>query len=180
MEEVALRYGEALYSLAVETNKISQIQNEIKLIKEVIADNKEFIKLISSPFLSIAERSEKIEEIFKSFDQQIISFLCVIIRNNRADLLFDIFDAFNSCCNEHFNVKEGLLISSHGLNKDIINKIENKIATLEGCKVSLKLKIDPQLIGGFKVVINEHQYDTSIKKQIEQLRGNLLLGGKAK
>lgn len=174
MEEVALRYGEALYMLALEEKKLISLQSEASNVKAVLLDNRKFIKVISSPFLSKKEREEMIKNIFKDIDKSLLSFLLVILKNNRFDMVLDILEVFNDYCNREQGIKEGVLFASEPVSEETLKNIEAKIAKLENTKVALKVKIDPSLIGGFKVVINEHQYDTSIAKQIEMMRKNLL------
>ena len=82
--------------------------------------------------------------------------------------------AFNSLCNDHKGVKEGLIYSAFALDKVTVNKIKDKISQLEHMDVELIPHIDPTLIGGVKVVINSHVYDGSIKNQLEKMQIDLL------
>lgn len=174
MLEVALRYAEALYMLAVEENNLLSLQSEANEIKKLLIDNEKYIKVLSSNFLSKNEREELLSSTFKSVDKTISAFLHIILLNNRFNLIIDILEAFNDYCNRHQGIKEGIIFTTMPMEPSTLEKIEEKISKLENTKVHLKVKIDPSLIGGYKVVINEHQYDRSIAKQIEMMRKNLL------
>jgi len=174
MNELALRYGSALFSLASETNKVSELQLEMKELKKIIDDNPDFVTLLNNDFLSIDERKAIIDTLLKDFDDSIICFIKIIVENGRAKYLSDIVISFNSLCNEYRGVKEGLLISTIPIDNKLKSEIEAKISIKEKQKVELINKIDPSLIGGVKVVINDHVYDGSIKNQIEAMRTNLL------
>ena len=174
MNQIAQTYAEALFSLGLEENKLTKLQDEIKALSEIIDDNEGFLLLLDSRFLDRNERKEISDKILKDFDNDIVNLIKVIIDNNRIEYIKDILQAFNSLCNEYKGVKEGLIYSAFPLNKETINKIKKKISQIEKMDVELISRIDPSLIGGVKVVINSHVYDGSIKNQLEKMQIDLL------
>ncbi len=174
METVSSRYGLALYSLALEEKKVEALQKEVKEIRSIFKENTDFIMILGSSFLSLKERQEILEKTLVKVDERIISLIEVVMENNRTNVLMDIFDSFNSYCNEYLGVSEGKIISAFKLEQTVIKQIEEKISKIEKQKVELKNEIDPSLIGGVKVVIHDHIYDGSIKHQIETMKIDLL------
>ncbi len=174
MENVASRYGLALYSLALEENKIDSWQTDVKTLKGIFLENPDFIMILGSSFISLEERIDILEKTLKGVDKNIVALIDVIMENNRTDLLIDVFDSFNSYCNQYRGVSEGLIYSTLKLDQTVIDQIEKKISKIEGSKVELKNVIDPSLIGGVKVVIKDRIYDGSIKHNIEMMKKDLL------
>ena len=174
MNQIAQTYAEALFSLGLEDKKLTKLQDEGKTLSEIIHDNEDFLLLIDSRFMSREERQDIASKILKDFDEDIVSFVKVLIANNRTNYIKDVLEAFNSLCNEYKGVKEGLIYSAFPLDKETLNKIKNKISQIEGMDVELISRIDPSLIGGVKVVINSHVYDGSIKNQLEKMQIDLL------
>lgn len=174
MNQVAQTYAEALFSLGLEEKKLPKLQDEGKALSEIIEDNEDFLLLLDSRFMTREERQDIATKILKNFDEDIVSFVKVLIVNNRTNYIKDVLQAFNSLCNEYKGVKEGLIYSAFPLNKETINKIKNKISQIEKMDVELISRIDPSLIGGVKVVINSHVYDGSIKNQLEKMQIDLL------
>ena len=174
MESVASRYGLALYSLALEENKIDSWQKDVKTLKSIFEENTDFIMILGSSFLSLEERIEILEKTLVGVDERIVALIDVIMENNRTDLIFDIFESFNSYCNQYRGVSEGLIYSTLKLDQTVIDQIEKKISKIENNKVELKNVIDPSLIGGVKIVIKDRIYDGSIKHSIEMMKKDLL------
>lgn len=174
MNQLAQTYAEALFSLGLEENKLSKLQEEEKALLEIIENNEDFLLLLDSRFMSREERQDIAVKILKDFDDDIVNFIKVIIDNNRTNYIKDVLQAFNSLCNEYKGVKEGLIYSAYPLSKEVINKIKKKISQIEKMDVELIPHIDPSLIGGVKVVINSHVYDGSIKNQLEKMHIDLL------
>lgn len=174
MNEIASRYGTALFSLALERNQVSEYQGEVKELKRIFKENSDFVMVLGSSFETIENRIEMVDKTLVNVNDDIKSLIKILIENNRINLLLDVFTAFNSSCNEYRGIDEGLVYSTIPLDEKTINKIEEKISKIESRNVELINKIDPNLIGGVKVVIDGHIYDGSIKNQIEMMKKNLL------
>ena len=174
MESVASRYGLALYSLAMDKNRILEWQKEVKELTSVLKENTDFIMVLGSSFITLKERLEMVDKSFVGVDEEIIALIKVVMENNRMHMILDIFESFNSYCNEYRGVCEGLVYSTLKLDQKVINQIEEKISKIERHKVELKNVIDPTLIGGVRVVIHDRIYDGSIKHHLEMMKKDLL------
>ncbi len=174
MENVSSRYALALYSLADDLNKVESWQQEVKELKRIFIENTDFVMILGSSFLPIIERQEIMNKTLKGVDENIKALISVIMDNNRTDLLLDVFDDFNTYCNEHRGIREGYIYSTLKLDEKVISEIEEKISKLENNKVELKNVVDPSLIGGVKIVVHDHIYDGSIKHHIEMMKKDLL------
>ena len=174
METVSSRYGLALYSLALEENKISSWQEEVRELSRIFKENTDFIMVLGSSFISLEERQEILEKSLVGVDKEIVALISVVMENNRINLIFEIFESFNSYCNQYRGVSEGLIYSTVKLEEKVISQIEEKVSKIENSKVELKNVIDPSLIGGVKIVIKDHIYDGSIKHHINMMKQDLL------
>ena len=99
--------------------------------------------------------------------------LYVLIDKNRIENYDDIFKEFIHLCNEELNIKEGIIETPRPLNKDLIKKLEDTLSK-DGKKVELYEKIDKSLISGFKITIDNHVIDNSLKNKINDLENTLL------
>ena len=174
MNEIAARYGTALYSIAADRNEIYSLQQECKELKKVLLENPGFITLLNNSFLTHEEREEIIDKTIFAFDKDIINLVKVLMNNNRSRYIIEVLDAFNSLCNNARNVSEGLIYSVNPLDEQSKKILEEKISKLENVDVELINKIDHTLIGGIKVVINGHIYDGSIKNKLDNMKIDLL------
>ena len=174
MNEIASRYGLALFSISEEKHKVLELQQEVKELSKIFSENPGFTLLLKSSFLSIEERTKIIDKVLKGVDKDFIALLKIVLKNNRISLLDEVLQSFNSYCNAYRGVDEGLIYSISPLNEKTKKSIEKKISEIEKRDVELINKVDPKLIGGVKVVINDHIYDGSVKNRIENMKIDLL------
>ena len=174
MKEIASRYSEALFSLKRDSKQLETTQIEIKELKKIFEENPDFIVVLSSSYKSIEEKIEIVDKTLKGVDEDIKSLIKIVCQNHRANYLLEIFDEFNSLVNEYRGVKEGLVYSTQKLSDAQLAKLNKKISEIEHQPTELKNLIDSSLIGGVKVVINDHIYDGSIKHHLEDMKISLL------
>ena len=173
MKEITLRYATALFSLKKDENQLIDSQKEIKELIKILRENPDFLMLLDSSYKEFEEKEEIIDKVFKDLDEDTKSLIKIVTRNHRALYLIDIFEGFNSLVNEYRGVLEGLVYSTEPLSESALNKLNQKISEVEKRQTELRNIIDPTLIGGVKVVINDHIYDGSIKHHIENMKLSL-------
>ena len=174
MKEITSRYAEALFSLKRDSNSLVESQKEVKELRKVFEENPDFITLLASYNKTLDEKIEIIDKTLKGVDEEIKTLIKIICQNHRAMYLIEIFDGFNSLVNEYRGVKEGLVYSTEKLSEKQLSDLNKKISEVEQMPTELRNIIDPSLIGGVKIVINDHIYDGSIKHHIEDMRTSLL------
>jgi len=174
MNEIASRYASGLYSIALDVNKVNVWQDEIKTIHKLFLENREFLDVLSSAFLSLNEKEEMLDKTLIGVDKNIVNLIKLLIKNHRQRYILDTFQAYNSLANQLRGVKEGLIYSTYRLDDKTLEKIKQKIKEVEGCDIDLINIIDPTLIGGVRVVIDGHIYDGSIKSHLQKMKESLL------
>ena len=174
MKEITSRYSNALFSLKKDENQLIDSQVEIKELIKVLRENPDFLTLLDSSYKEFEEKEQIINQVFKSVDEEIKSLIKIVVKNHRAMYLVEIFEEFNSLVNGYRGVLEGLVYSTVPLSESELDKLNQKISEVEARETELRNIIDPSLIGGVKVVINDHIYDGSIKHHIENMKLSLL------
>jgi len=174
MNEIASRYANGLYSIALDANKVNVWQDEVKTIHKLFLENREFLDVLNSAFLPLEEKEKMLDNTLKGVEPNIVNLLKLLVKNHRQRYILDTLQAYNSLANQLRGVKEGLIYSTERLDDKTLEKIKQKIKELEGTDIDLINIIDPTLIGGVRVVIDGHIYDGSIKSHLEKLKNSLL------
>jgi F-type H+-transporting ATPase subunit delta len=174
MKEITSRYAEALYSLKKDENSLESSQKEIKELIKVLKENPDFLVVLNSSYKEFEEKEQIIDKVFIGVDEEIKTLIKIVVKNHRGQYLTEIFENYNSLVNEYRGVIEGLVYSTEPLSESQLAKLNSAIGKIETRPVELKNIIDPSLIGGVKVVINDHIYDGSIKRHINDMKIALL------
>ena len=174
METIPTRYAQALLSLALEQNNVEEYLQQAKVIYQSLNENPEFIKLLDSAFLNQSEKEEIIDQAFKIVDIEYLkTFIKVICSNNRAYRLIYIFREFIKMANNSIGIKSGIIYSATKLDKQEISNVESALKKKLSYKIELENKVDPSIIGGIKVILDNKVYDGSIQGRILSLKQEL-------
>lgn len=171
------RYAIALLSLAIENNNVEEKRKEVKEITDILYENIEFSDVLASANLDLNEKYAIIDDVFKSASEDIKSFIKIIVRNNRSQLLPKIFKETLYRFDDYLHIEEGTLYLAKETSDKEIEKILKGVEKAEGVRIEADIKIDPTLIGGFIVELRNNVYDSSIRTKLKNLKTNLKDGG---
>ncbi len=170
---VASRYAKSLIDLAVETKQLEEVANDMRLIKQVCKENREFVILLESPVVKTDKKMAIFHSVFGGkISATTSTFLDLIARKRREGYIDDIAYAFDEQYKVFKNITTALVTTAVSLDaatKAKIVEIVKKNATGE---VQLVEKIDKTLIGGFILTVGDKQVDTTIKRKLNDLRKN--------
>lgn len=175
MDTISMRYARSLFELAKEENKVLVYQGDMKLVEQVFTRDITFIKFFNHVSIKDDVKIKLLDNSFKDkLSIYVLNFLKLLIDKRRIKYILSICREFQSLCNDYLGIKEGKLYSAYPLDKDQIFKIEESISNKINSKVKLTLVIDESLIGGIKVIIDNHIYDDSLLYKLEALKEELL------
>ena len=175
MKQIFQRYALALFWLAQEENQISEFMNECQQILKIFAKNPDFLQLIKNDALKKEEKKEILSSVFKNeIPSKILYFMNVIVDHHREKYIQEIIEEFIQISLKHLNIKKGTIYSTIPLSDVQIQKMEEKISTLLKSKVILQNQINKELIGGFKIEVEDWVLDYSIQEKMKKMKENLL------
>ncbi len=177
-DEVFVNYASALFLLAKEEGKVKTYLKEMKEVEEVLTIDNEIIECFSSHKINHEDIYRVLDDSFQKLESpSLLPFLKLLVSKHLISSIPEISKAFYSLCNEYLGVKEGLVYSTKPLTKEEISALEKALETNLNSKVYLLNKIDHNLIGGVKIVLDGKIYDGSVSNKIDILRKKLLKGG---
>lgn len=177
MESLALRYANALLSIALEENNNKTYREHVKSIYETLQNSEDLQRVLKSAFISKKEKLDLFETLLKDEDLIYVKdFILVIIKNSRETHLIEILNEFIRISNLEDGIIEGIIYSVEFLSSEQIDNVSKAIEKKINKKVVLKNRIDNTLIGGIKVVVDDYNFDGSIKDKLRKLNQYLKEG----
>lgn len=175
MSVVGDRYAESLFDLAKEENKVTQYLDDIKLVGEVLDSDPQIVQFFNHVLIENDKKIQLLDQSFKgNVDQYVLNFLKLLVQSRRIRYIDDIVKSYIKLSNQYLGIEEGMIYTPYELTDQQIQDIEKAISQKESKKVTLKVSIDPSLLGGIKVQISNRIYDGTIKNKVEMLKKELL------
>jgi len=166
----ALRYAKATLDLAKEKGLAKEINDDLLLIDQTISENEDLHSLLISPIVKASVKKTVLTEIFGKKTNAITNRLFhILLENKRLPLLPLVAKEFSILYDVLQGIEIAHVTTAIPLTKELEAKILLKIKEFSNNKITLKNKIDPEIIGGYILRIGDMQLDSSISGQLHNL-----------
>ena len=172
---VSGRYAKSLMGLAVEKNILETIHADILVFKNTVTQTPALLIMLKSPIVNSDKKNTVIKQIFeKAVNPLTMSFFDIVIRKNREYYLLDIANAFIDQYNQINKITTARIKTAITIGDEAINEVKAFIEKQTGKKVILETSVDPNLIGGLIIQMEDKLYDASISGKLKKAKHDLL------
>ena len=166
---IARPYATAVFRLAKEKNALAAWSEQLSLLAAV-ASNEQVKALIDDPKLASIELERLLLAVLDGkVTPQGVNLVKLLIENNRLVIIADIAAAYEELkALDEGTLQAELTAASKPTDaqvKALVKQLEAKF----GKKVEAEVKLDPELIGGIKIVIGDTVIDASVQGQLQAL-----------
>ena len=166
----AIRYAKAILELSSETNAVDQVAADMERIVEAGNDTGDFQVFLNSPVIKTDKKISILKVLFPEFTDLTTSFIELITKNKREYLLTEIASAFVSLLKKQNGIVPISVTSAVKLEKQTLNQILEKLKSHVDGAFEVTEEVDPSLIGGFVVRMEDKQIDASIASQLNRMK----------
>lgn len=174
-EELTLArpYAEAVFKLAREKGNLDTWSGALDFMSAVASDP-DMARLIGNPKIT----SGQLAELFKSvgagqLDADALQFVGVLVDNGRVALLPQIRELFKHLKEEHEGVLDAAVSSAFPMSDEQRDSLVQDLERHFKRRVKATVSVDPDLIGGVRVVLGDVVIDASVRAQLEQMAAAL-------
>lgn len=173
--EASVRYSKALFNLGSSLQDQERRQGDLQRFADDFSRKPEIKSFFLSPKIPLREKKEVLEKgLKKTNDSELINFLKFLLDKNQFKLIPEIAFEYTKLTNEKAGKLEAYLTCALELEsstEDVLKKILEKMFKKQ---IHLNITIDPKLIAGGIILVNNQLLDFSIKGRLESLREDLL------
>jgi F-type H+-transporting ATPase subunit delta len=173
---VAKRYALALFQLSKENNLLDQMEEELRVVKNVVTSSKDLNSVLKSPKVTIEKKKEIVKGSFATFNPLVLNTLMILIDRHREDQIAEVVDRFVDLANEERGIAEAKVYSIRPLTDEETKALSVTFAAKVG-KKSLRIEniVDTDILGGIKLRIGNRIFDGSLRGKLDRLERNLLV-----
>lgn len=171
---VEKEYAKALFELAAEKSKEERYLDFLNAVCTSIQEEPEFLKILTAPLIELEEKKRIIKNVYHAFDLDFLSFLNLLISNNRFHLIEVIKNEYQDIFSFHQNILNIEVVSSEKLSKKklaaIVSNLEEKYPSK---KLVVENKVNPDILYGIQIYCNGESLDMSIKNMLAKMKDSL-------
>jgi F-type H+-transporting ATPase subunit delta len=164
-------YAEALLELANERDVAEDTFNELQSLVEYIESDDDFRRFMASFAVDDDDRREVLQRVFTDrVSEMVLNLMLVLNDHNRAGIVPLVFQRFKKLYDEQLNRQDVEVTSAVPLLDEQRTKIEAVVSEFTGKQAVLVEEVDPSLLGGLIVQVDDRQFDGSLRTKLTRMR----------
>ena len=169
--KVTIRYAKSLLTLSNELNKLEVVCSDMRFLRELCSDSKDFLMLLKSPIIKVDLKLSVLNKILnKNISDLSMSFIELVTKKKRESLLKDIANDFLNLYNVEKNITPVVLTTAVKID-DVLRKEVLSFIKKQGKEnIELVEKVDASIVGGAIIKMGDKQLDTSVSSKIKLLK----------
>src|SRR5512146_2687585 len=150
MGSIARRYARALFSLAVEADRVEAWSDALLALQAVIDGSPDLRDVLSNPVYSKEQRRAIVQQLAAALrlDQEPTSLLLLLGDRNRLGYLPAVVTAFREQADRQLGRLRARVTSATALDAAAAKAMADKLSQVTRQQVLLDRTVDPALLGG--------------------------------
>lgn len=165
---IARPYAEALFKATV-----ADLAGAAVWVEElaVIAGNPQLQQFAENPNATAQQVFDVIAGVAKApLNDAAKNFLRTVIDNGRLSVLPEIAAQFRTLKNAQSGSSDAVVYSAFAIDGAALADVKATLEKRFGRKLNVSVELQPELIGGIRVVVGDEVLDTSVKARLEQMK----------
>ena len=168
---VASRYAKSLIELAKEQNVLEAVYQDMLLFKDTAEKNRGLMLALKSPVVRHEKKLNILKALFETRVNSVsYAIFTIITKKNREAILDEIANEFIQSYNLNQGIQRATVTTTIPLTDELRKQFSDMVTAKTGRTVQLAEKIDPNLIGGYVLKIDDRQIDASLRSRLNELK----------
>lgn len=173
--KITVRYAKAFFSLAKEKKLLDILKKDIEVIAATGKESEDFILFLESPVVKTSQKIKILNLIFSEKVHELtIKFLVLIAQNKREVHIPGICRNFLALTREDLGIMSAVITSAEKLSSEALSKAKEVLKRGLNYKIELSEKVNPAIIGGIILRVEDKQLDASVAAQLKKIKAKLL------
>ena len=168
-------YAGAMLQLAEAAGVTDTLHDELQDLAGRVAIDAEFRTFLSSPMIDVAARRMTLEKLFRGrYSDLLVDALQVLNRKGRIGLIGAVAEGYRESRDEVRGRVQVHVQSAVPLTSDHRDRIREVAQRRSGKAAELVETVDPSLIGGLVIRIDDEKLDVSVATKLRTLAASLM------
>ena len=173
MADLSTRYATALFELSLERGLTSDYMQQAAFIRDIVAD-KECRRIFAHPRVSETEKFAFLDNAFAGrVHGDLLGFMRLAVTKNREAYLAPALDALVEMIRRHQNHTTAKVVSAITLTPEQESRLRLLLTRKLGKTIELSVEVDISVIGGFRLHVDGHVFDRTVKRLLKDMKENI-------
>ncbi|MEX2297054.1 MAG: F0F1 ATP synthase subunit delta [Dongiaceae bacterium] len=169
---LATRYAAALFDLADEKKALDAVADDLKSIRTMIGSSEDLRRVLRSPVIGRTEQGRAMAAILDAAGtgDLVRRFVGLVAEKRRLFALPRMIDAYLAELARRRGETTAEVVSATPLDEESQKRLVEALRRVAGQRVSIDLKVDPDLIAGLVVKVGSRMVDSSLRTKLNRMQ----------
>lgn len=163
-------YATAIFEVAKAEGSLETVEDELFKVARTIEGSDELRSTLADPNIPLERRIGIVQDVFRSAHPTTLALLSFVVSTGRSRDLTAIIDNLVQKAAEERKEAVAEVRSAIPLDADQQRRLAEAIGKATGKNVSVKVIVDPSVLGGVAVQVGDTVIDGTVRTRLNQLR----------
>ncbi len=172
--KISVRYSRALFQSALESKILDKVNHDMILIAEICKEP-EIKEFLNSPIIVPSKKMDIFHKILDGKAENItLALIDLAVKNGRESFLPAIARVFIHETMKYKGITKSVLTTAYKVDDKVRKQISVLISDSFGTKAELEEVLDPEIIGGFILRVDDNYIDASVRSKLNKIKKELM------
>ena len=164
-------YAEALFRVVQAEGELDRVEDELYRFGKILESNHELKQALSDRSMEKAQRTKILEELLaEKVSPHTLGLLTFVVEQDRGRHLPEILERLSALAAEAKDSVVAEVRSAVPLEDKQQEELARALSKATGKNVTVKVLIDPSVIGGIVATVGDTVIDGTVRRRLEQLK----------
>lgn len=170
---ISTRYAKALLDHATALGEQEEVYAKVKMLASMFIE----VPSLKRALLGTSNTKEKKISILRTacggeLPPSLERMFRLIMKNEREEFIHYIALRFNELYRVRYNIQYGKVITAIPMDKETEKRFTDRIREIVGAQLELHPIVDPSIIGGFVLYLDNYRWDASVTGKLSRIRNH--------
>lgn len=172
-------YAEAMFSLASDRGVVDDVAAELTDFRKLSEEDPRIGEFLTTPVVEPAVKVTALRAAIEGRVSPVVAdFLCLLVEKRRFAAFGRIVDAYVAMADEKAGRMRASVRTAAPLSPALREQIAAVLSDALKSRVELETEVDPSLLGGAVVTVDDRTYDGSLRSRLRRFRKQLTRSGR--
>jgi F-type H+-transporting ATPase subunit delta len=174
--KVAARYARALFDSVADTKDAEAVRQDLDTLSQVFEQVPQLVVFLENPGIPVQDKLDLVEkQLSKGVNPWVARLMRIMVENGRMQVFPQLVVNFTELWNQRENTARAEVVTAVELEAELKARIQRTLeSTLGFNRVDVQNRVDPGILGGMIVKIQDRIIDGSYIGRLEDLRKQLV------
>ena len=168
----ATRYVQAIVEVARESQSFDAWQQDLQLLG-AMAEDRAVAAYLQNPSVQSAEKKKAVDIVLKDAQPEARNLAHLLVEGHRTEIIPELVTLFDEAVLAEKGIVMADVTTAEPLDNDAQQAVRERLSSIVGKDVQLRMHTDPEIIGGLVARIGDEVIDGSVQTRLRRLRTRL-------